>query len=171
MRLAVLADAEGQRLDAPVFRVADQLAAEALDDALETGRHLLDLLRAQILARQIDVFVQWHGMPFPCCRSSGAKPLVPFGKGREVLRKAGTRDAGPCGPAGPGAGRPFSSRPGSSGSAGYSRDFADGKLAIRQLPRLDFARCVCSSRPRMRSATLAAISAPARSWRRVSGSE
>ncbi len=57
MCLAVLADAEGERLDAPVFGIADELAAEALDDALESGRHFLDLLRAQILARQIDVLV------------------------------------------------------------------------------------------------------------------
>src|SRR4051812_33734922 len=67
VRLAVLADAERKRLDAPVFRIADELATEAFDDALECGRHLLDLLRAQILARQIDVFVQWHGNAFPLC--------------------------------------------------------------------------------------------------------
>src|ERR1051326_6548807 len=49
------------------------------------------------------------------CGSSGAKPLVPFGKADEDLRKAGTRDDGPCGPHGT-AVRPFSSRPGSSGA-------------------------------------------------------
>src|SRR5947209_11506377 len=119
VRLAVLADAEGEGLDAPIFGVADELAAEAFDDAFEVGRHLLHLLCAEVLARQIDVFVQWHGMPFPCYRSSGAKPLVPFGKGSKALRKAGTRDAGPCSPTSPSRdGRPFSSRPGSSGERG-----------------------------------------------------
>src|SRR3954453_18383259 len=33
-------------------------------------------------------------------------PSCPSGKATEVLRKAGTRDAGPCGPAGPWQGRP-----------------------------------------------------------------
>src|SRR5205085_3754115 len=77
VRLAVLTDAERERLDAPVFRVADKLAAEALDDALEVRRHLLDLLRAQILARQIDVFVQWHGMPFPVWLVPAPSPSCP----------------------------------------------------------------------------------------------
>src|SRR5262249_41059396 len=98
---AVLANAERKRLDAPVFGVGDELAAEAFDDALEAGRHLLDLLRAQVLARQIDVFIQWHANASPLLARSGAKPLVPFGKGSKVLRKAGTRDAGPCGPTAP----------------------------------------------------------------------
>jgi hypothetical protein len=35
-------------------------------------------------------------MPFPHCRSPGAKPLEPFGKGSNAL-KAGTPDAGPDG--------------------------------------------------------------------------
>src|SRR2546423_5195980 len=106
MRLAVLADAEGERLDAPVFRVADKLATKPLDDALEVGRHFLDLLRAEILARQIDVFVQWHGMPFPCVSRVRRQAPRALREGREVLRKAGTLDAGPCGPAGPWQGRP-----------------------------------------------------------------
>src|SRR5205085_3221245 len=104
--LAVLADAERERLDAPVFRVADELAAEALDDALEAGRHLLDLLRAQVLARQIDVFVQWHGMPFPVWLVPAPSPSCPSGKATEVLRKAGTRDAGPFRSYRPPRGRP-----------------------------------------------------------------
>src|SRR5690349_4908800 len=51
VRLAVLLDAERKALDAPVFRIADEFSAEALDDAFVAGGHLLDLLRAQILAR------------------------------------------------------------------------------------------------------------------------
>ena len=35
MRLAVLADAERERLDAPVFRIADELAAEAFETPLK----------------------------------------------------------------------------------------------------------------------------------------
>src|SRR5687767_14153411 len=119
MRLAVLADAVGERLDPPVFRVADQLAAETFDDALEVGRHFLDLLRAQILARHIDVFVQWHGMPFPVVVRPAPSPSCPLGKARKFSgrREHGTPDHAVL-PALSGDGRPFSSRPGSSGERG-----------------------------------------------------
>src|SRR4029077_19489076 len=41
------------------------------------------------------------GCPFlRCLARPGAKPLEPFGKGSNAL-KAGTPDAGPCGPAAP----------------------------------------------------------------------
>jgi len=56
MRLAVLADAEVQRLHAPVFVLGD-LATETLDDRRELLGQVLDLLRADVLAREIDVFV------------------------------------------------------------------------------------------------------------------
>jgi hypothetical protein len=67
------------------------------------GGQFLDLLRAQILARKVDVFVQRHECLSLCFKSSvldpGAKPLEPFGKGSNAL-KAEARDAGPSGPAG-----------------------------------------------------------------------
>jgi hypothetical protein len=65
-------------------------------------------------------------MPFPgVVPISAQSPSSPFGKGSKA-QKAGTPDAGPFGPAArrnEPSGRPFSSRPGSSGSARY-RDFA-----------------------------------------------
>ena len=56
VRLAVLADAEGERLHAPIFGLGD-LAAHLLDDAVELRGQFLDLLRADVLAREIDVLV------------------------------------------------------------------------------------------------------------------
>ncbi len=56
VRLAVLLDAEVQRLHAPVFVLGD-LAAQTLDDGRELLGQVLDLLRADVLARKIDVFV------------------------------------------------------------------------------------------------------------------
>ncbi len=56
VRLAVLADAEVQRLHAPVFVLGD-LAAETFDHGGELLAQVLDLLRADVLAREIDVFV------------------------------------------------------------------------------------------------------------------
>src|SRR4029077_6877474 len=55
----------GEGLDPPILALGD-LAAHLLDHALVLGGELLDLLRGQILPRQEDVFVQWHGMPFRC---------------------------------------------------------------------------------------------------------
>src|ERR1700752_3769846 len=60
VRLAILLDAEREALDAPVLGIAYEFPAEALDDTLVGGGHLLDLLRAQVLARQIERFVQRH---------------------------------------------------------------------------------------------------------------
>src|SRR5262245_27231944 len=72
-------------------------------------------------------------MPFLVGRSSLAQsPSRPLGKGSNA-QKAATRDAGPSGPAaalGP-SGRPFSSRPGSSGSAGYTEFRRKGKAGRR----------------------------------------
>ena len=56
MRLAILAQAIGERLHAPLFDLGD-LAAHLFDDALELGGQFFDLLRAGVLARQEDVFV------------------------------------------------------------------------------------------------------------------
>ncbi len=47
---AVLAHAVGERLHAPLLDLGD-LAAHLLDDALELGGELLDLLGARVLAR------------------------------------------------------------------------------------------------------------------------
>ena len=56
VRLAVLADAVGEGLHPPIFGLGD-LAARFGDDAGKLCGQFLDLLRAQILAREIDVFV------------------------------------------------------------------------------------------------------------------
>ena len=58
-------------------------------------------------------------------RWSGAKPFVPSGRQAKVLRKAGTRDAGPCSPTGP-KGQAVRSAPG--------RDQAESALYTRILP-------------------------------------
>ena len=94
MRLAVLAQPVGEGLHAPIFGLLDR-SAEAFDDALQLRGQFLDLLRAGVLARKIDVFIERHGCPFLICLARpGAKPLEPFGKGSNAL-KAGTPDAGP----------------------------------------------------------------------------
>src|SRR5690606_3181596 len=59
MRLAVLLDTVGERLDAPVLGLADG-AAVRLDDALELFDEGLDLLCGNILACQEDVLVESH---------------------------------------------------------------------------------------------------------------
>ena len=56
VRLAVLADAIVEGLHPPIFGLSD-LAARLGDDAGQLRGQFLDLLRAQILARKIDVFV------------------------------------------------------------------------------------------------------------------
>ena len=43
--------------------VLGDLAALRGEDAGQLRGQFLDLLRAQILARKIDVFVQWHALP------------------------------------------------------------------------------------------------------------
>jgi hypothetical protein len=81
-------------------------------------------------------------MPFPLCHARpGAKPLEPFGKGSNA-QKVGTPDAGPESPTVQGIrrmhGRPFSPRPGSSGSRPYTRPARKGKRdgTARGRPRL-----------------------------------
>src|SRR5262249_20048239 len=120
VRLAVLAQPVGERLDAPLLELGD-LAAHLLDDALEMGGQLLDLLRARVLAREEDVLIEGHGMPFPLlCPPRRVALRTLSGKAR-MLRRRKHRTPGhaalpralskierPCS-------RPFSSRPGSSG--------------------------------------------------------
>src|SRR5690348_7650520 len=85
VRLAVLADAVGEGLQPPVLVLGD-LAAEAADDVGELLGQVLDLLRAQVLARQIDVFVEGHEMPFlglsPMSSTLAPSPSSPSGKAR-----------------------------------------------------------------------------------------
>ena len=64
MRFAVFPDPIGEGLHAPVFILRD-LAAQLSDHSGQLRGQFLDLLRAQILAREVDVFVQRHEMPFP----------------------------------------------------------------------------------------------------------
>ena len=59
VRLAVLADSVGEGLQSPVLVFGD-LATHLPDDAGQLGGQFLDLLRAQVLARKVDVFVQRH---------------------------------------------------------------------------------------------------------------
>src|SRR5262245_6737863 len=91
MRLAVLAQAVAERLEAPVLGFADA-AAHLFNDSLELGGQLVDLLRRHVLTRQVHVFIKRHESAFPrLCRRSGAKPLEPFGKARTLeMRGHGT---------------------------------------------------------------------------------
>src|SRR5262249_24209985 len=94
MRLAVLTQTVGEGLNAPLLGLGD-LAPHLFDDGLELGGQFFDLLRAGVLAREEDVFVEWHPMPFPCSLLHPARsPSSPFGKGSNA-QKARTRDAGP----------------------------------------------------------------------------
>jgi len=63
VRLAVLADAVGKGLHAPIFGLGD-LAAHLLDDGLVLLGERLDLLRGYVLTRKVYVFVKRHGWPF-----------------------------------------------------------------------------------------------------------
>ena len=124
--LRFLLDAERERLDAPVFRIADELAAEALDDALEGGGHLLDLLRAQILARQVDVFVQWHANAFPLLSLVWRQALRAF---RE--RQRSSQEGGNTGRRTMRSYRPFS---GTAVRSAPGRDRAEARFIARILP-------------------------------------
>src|SRR5205085_8573053 len=68
---------------------------------------------------------------FPCLARSGAKPLVPFGKGNGSSQEGGNtgRRTIQVLPALGRDGRPFSSRPGSSGGGVYSGIWRDGKAS------------------------------------------
>src|SRR6202167_6831783 len=69
MCFAVLAEPVGERFYAPIFGLFDR-SAEPFDDALQLRGQFLDLLRAGVLARKIDVFVQRHECPFHRCPRS-----------------------------------------------------------------------------------------------------
>src|SRR6185503_15097274 len=111
VRFAVLADAIGEGLQAPIFVLGD-FAAHLPDDSGQLGGQFFDLLRAQILARKVDVFVQRHECLSLRFKSSvldpGAKPLEPFGERLECSEGEST-------------GRRFSSQPGSTERAVYRR--------------------------------------------------
>jgi hypothetical protein len=97
MGLTVLSQAIGEGLYAPIFGFGDR-SAEPFNDALQLRSQFLHLLRAGVLARKIDVFVERHDALSSIAKLAvGAKPLEPFGKGSNAL-KAGTPDAGPKGP-------------------------------------------------------------------------
>jgi hypothetical protein len=63
VRLAVLLDAERERLQSPRLDLGDR-AAERGDFLLDLLRQRLDLLRRDVLARQEDVLVESHFVPF-----------------------------------------------------------------------------------------------------------
>src|SRR4029077_13792291 len=82
MRLPVLAQPVRQRFDAPIFVFGDG-SAETLDDAFQLCGQFLDLLRAGVLARKIDVLVERHECPFLMpSRASPPSPSSPSGKAR-----------------------------------------------------------------------------------------
>jgi len=101
VRLAVLLDAVGERLDAPVLGLADG-AAVRLDDALELLDQGLDLLCRNILACQEDVLVESHWVAFPFNRRRpGAEPFEPCRQGPSALFEGGDtgrRGRSPCRP-------------------------------------------------------------------------
>src|SRR5271166_426142 len=125
MRLAILPQPIREGFCAPLLGLCD-LASHLLDYPFELSRELLDLLRAGVLPRQEDVFIERHGNAFPWSSCSpSAKPFEPVFSGK--ARKLGRREQGTPNqlvlqPDAPPGHRPFSSRPGSSGSAPY-RDF------------------------------------------------
>jgi len=86
MCLAVLPQAIGERLDAPLFSFGD-LAAHLLDHAFELGRYFFNLLSAEILARKHDVFIKRHCWCLSLSFSRpGAQPFEP-GKARKLRRR------------------------------------------------------------------------------------
>src|SRR6516225_8652998 len=120
MRLAVLADAIGERFDPPVFGLGDR-AAHLLEDGLVLVGQFIDLLCAEILTRKVDVFVERHEGSFLVQRvpPSGAKPAR--ASGRLERPRCGNTGRRAIGPAAVWRGRPFSSRPGSSGKPALYR--------------------------------------------------
>ena len=78
MRFAVFAQTVGEGFYAPLFGLGD-LASHLLDDGFELGGQLFDLLRARVLARDEDVFVERHRCLSLVWRSfPGAKPFESF---------------------------------------------------------------------------------------------
>src|SRR5262245_34108541 len=75
MRLAVLLDLVGERLDAPIFGLADPASALGDDLAVFLCQRI-DLRLRDILASQEDMLIEWHVVAFPIPRRPGAKPLL-----------------------------------------------------------------------------------------------
>ncbi len=76
VRFAILLDLEGDGLDAPILGLGN-LAAAFLDDLGIFLRQRFDLRLRNILARQEDMLVERHGLPFLRCGARpGAKPLL-----------------------------------------------------------------------------------------------
>ena len=94
VRLAVLLDAEGEDLQAPIFGLADR-AAGARDHALELLDQLVDLCTRYVLTGQEHMLVECHDvLAFPrfvASRASGAEPLASLVERleRPVSRKSG----------------------------------------------------------------------------------
>ena len=93
MRLAVLPQTIGEGLHAPLLGL-DDLASHLLENAGELGGKLFDLLRAGILARQEDVFIEGHRYAFPCVMLPRREALRTLsGKARMLRRREhGTPD-------------------------------------------------------------------------------
>ena len=60
VRLAILADAVGEGLHAPVFFLLDRTLT-GLDHTLVLGDHFFDLLRGHVLTREKNMLVKRHG--------------------------------------------------------------------------------------------------------------
>jgi hypothetical protein len=120
VRFAIFADAVCEGLQTPIF-VFRHFTAHLPDDAGQLGCQFLDLLRAQVLARKVDVFVQRHECLSLVFKSSvldpGAKPLEPLecSEGGSTGRRA----KWPYRMIKSTTGRPFSSQPGSTERAVY----------------------------------------------------
>ena len=138
VRLAVLPDAVGEGLQPPIFVFGD-LATHLSNDTGQLGGQFFDLLRAQVLARKVDVFVQRHECLSLLFKSSvldpGAKPLEPFGERLECSegRSTGRRAKWPYRMIKRTTGRPFSSQPGSMERAVY-RGFSKKRKAYQGNP-------------------------------------
>src|SRR4029077_2326545 len=83
----------------------------------------------------------WSSIGMECLSQfvarSGAKPLVPFGKGSKALRKAGTRDAGPFRSYRPLGGTAVRSAPGRDrAEAGFIARFAGMARAGERWPEV-----------------------------------
>ena len=64
MRLSILVQPIRERFETPLLGFCD-LPSHLLDHAFELSREFLDLLRAGVLSRQEDVFIERHGNAFP----------------------------------------------------------------------------------------------------------
>ena len=153
MRLAVLLDPVGERLDAPVLGLAD-LPAVLRQELLVPLRHGLHLLGGDVLTDEIYVLVESHCVPFSSCHQcggcrAGAEPFEPgerpdgFHRRRRhgktgLLALSATR----------GRARTFRSAPGRSGGGVSTRFAARCKREIeaagrgheRELTKLTISR-------------------------------